>query len=432
MWATVIADARERDGANPHLEAAVAENNRRCSKRPPSAGGNPIDYLIQTITVGDYVVMVSPSQNSPVRVPVLIIERKTWKDLASSIKDTRAKTQHARMMRFQSSTHCRFLYMIEGIWNHNDNTKVPGSQGMYFLQLHAKLRHNLLRGMPYIQTRDEVHSAKILVDLARDALKLACESSIVLPGLHSAESLEKQAREELLSWRTRYASLGVSVTQMLTQSSTEAVPVAVAPVAVAPATPVGEANADPTPTLTAAPDNLESQLETVGPLLTLPKMLTERVPLADADVLERMWMSFPKVGEKMASALRTQVRLRQLLMAGPDETAAWIQRIAGVTLPSGARLGANKAAVIVGLLQDKGDVVRTANLREVYRGILEAIPGISGASAQLILDHYTVRQICIGDVGETQLAEIKRVGAGNRKLGPAAAQKICHYLRSVA
>jgi ERCC4-type nuclease len=415
MYARIVADSREREGANPYLEAAVAENNRRCARRAPSKGGNPLEYLIQTITVGDYAITLSGRPGEP-GIPALIIERKTWKDLAASIKDSRAKTQHARMTQFQQSTHCRFVYLIEGVAFHKGTMLI---NGVPCENLAAKLRHNLLRGMGWLHSRDAVHSAEVITQLARDVVTLACEGDILIPGLHAAERLEAQYQRELEHLHRRYgraADGSLAELAGVIQPMEEELP------AVAEEDVVGESS-----------ETLEDRLDH-GDKIVLPEMLVRRETATDADVLEKMWAAFPGVGAKMAAALRVQQQLclRSLLMAGPEEIEGAVMKLAQVPTATGSKLGRQKALVIVGSLQSSGDVTSEAAVATVSRHILEAIPRISGSTAQLILNQYTLKQICVGEVGERHIAEVRRAGTGNRRLGVSIGEQVCRYLRQVA
>lgn len=61
---------------------------------------------VERIEVGDYCVVQQGR-------PIVCIERKTWKDLASSIKDGRVENMN-KMLALREQTGCRLLYLIEG------------------------------------------------------------------------------------------------------------------------------------------------------------------------------------------------------------------------------------------------------------------------------------------------------------------------------
>lgn len=448
--ATIMADAREREGANPFLEAAVSVANR--TLLAPSAGGAPIAYIIDTITVGDYVIMAqAPNQRN--FVPVLVIERKTWKDLAASIKDSRSKTQHARMVELQQKTHCQCMYLIEGTFKHNDDQQV---QGLNFKALHSKIRHNTLLGVPFIQSRDQAHSAKVIVDLARDILKLLCEKRLSIPGLHPTTALEAEYEKSLRDLRTKYVSLGVGRLSAIESRVTaeeivphlgsimnaaeaeEPVDDSVLDVELTDTIPAEwnipdiDYEAEAAKTAASEGSSLESAIDesTAANVLNIPNVLKTRTVPKDADVVEKMWCSLPGIGDKLAPELRKNFKIREIVIAQHDEREAWMKKLADLTYPNGTRLGRPRAEKIMELAGGDITVTGMARLRDISRKVLEAIPGVSASTAQLILNNFSLRQICQNEITPEQIANIPRGGAGaaNRRLGPALAAKVLKYM----
>lgn len=424
MYATIVADAREREGANPFFEAAIAECNR--TRLVPSEGGNPIDYLIKTITVGDYAILLRSGNGA--RIPVLIIERKTWKDLAASIKDKRAKSQHERMVNLQNRTHCKCFYLIEGMFGYKDSHLV---QGLPFKSLHAKLRHNTIRGIPCLQSRDQVHSAKIICDLARDMLRMACTKEILIPGIHDSELLQQSYATALADLNARY---GIGATEL---PSIEVIPAPKVEV-VAGAEPdesiLDAEITDDMPECENLPDPdaifaspIETALDDASKdILALPSVLTKRTVLADADIIDRIWCSLPGVGEKLAVILRKNCKLQDIINADVDSRADMIKRLAAVTYPNGSRLGKARAEKIMEIASTEVTPTAAAHVRDLSRKLLEAVPGVSSSTAQLILNHFSLRQICRGEVTEGQIADLKR--PNNRRLGSSVGGSVIKYL----
>jgi ERCC4-type nuclease len=73
---------------------------------------------IKQIVCGDFQIWKKDLDTSKSEVsneqPIAVIERKTWQDLASSIIDGRADSQHHRMLEFSKKTGAKVYYMIEG------------------------------------------------------------------------------------------------------------------------------------------------------------------------------------------------------------------------------------------------------------------------------------------------------------------------------
>ena len=114
-----------------------------------------IQYHVTKCGVGDYVIMVDG------RVAA-IFERKTWKDLAASIKDGRYDAQHQSMMTKKQELGCFCFYLIEGILRAN----VKNVANIPVKSLHRKIIKNSLCGTQFIQTKNEFVTAEILVEYA--------------------------------------------------------------------------------------------------------------------------------------------------------------------------------------------------------------------------------------------------------------------------
>lgn len=167
--AVIIADTREREGANTFLESIIAENNKYYKNEPN------ISFKIEQITTGDYCIMLKNNETQKFHY-CMIIERKTWKDLAASIKDNRMNSQLNSMMDFKKK-NVQILYLIEGSFSFSDDRKIGN---IPFKNLHAKIRHNIIRGIPSIQSRSQLQSAKIIVNFARDFIKMYTKKEIEL------------------------------------------------------------------------------------------------------------------------------------------------------------------------------------------------------------------------------------------------------------
>jgi len=153
---TIVADDRETNGANPYFAKYVIANNSMYKKKSLVEGGKAdVILCINRVTTGDYNILIEDAtSNGP--IVALVIERKTWKDLAASFKDGRTKTQHAEMLSVQDRTGCKLMYLIEGRLTYTQTSKVGR---IAFANLDAKRRHLILRGISLIQTRDLEHTA---------------------------------------------------------------------------------------------------------------------------------------------------------------------------------------------------------------------------------------------------------------------------------
>jgi ERCC4-type nuclease len=342
---TIVADNRERNGAIPYLEVCIAENNRYNSKFPVNIGGGEIHYLEKQLTIGDYCILL------PGEVLALIVERKTWKDLAASIKDGRMKGQQERLAELRDTKGCLVYFIIEGSYSYSDDHKICN---IPFRNLHAKLRHNALRGFPFFQTKTPEATAKLLVDLARDVLKLSAQGEM---SFTSSEG--------------------------------------------------GNENTD-----TSASDEPSSDI---------PIELKTRKVHSNQDILANMWESIPGVSSKSSPILMQKYRISEIICAGEKRLPNLRAEISELRYAGGRVFGEAMAKKILAIAEDDPGSTGVK--------ILKCIPNITDATAQCILERYSLRELCSGEIPPDDIAKIKK-GDSNRKVGIAAAERILEVLRS--
>lgn len=68
-----------------------------------------IPYKTETLSLGD--IQVINTEDSSIQ---MMMERKSWQDLASSILDNRYKEQHSRYMEWSRQNKCEVWYILEG------------------------------------------------------------------------------------------------------------------------------------------------------------------------------------------------------------------------------------------------------------------------------------------------------------------------------
>jgi ERCC4-type nuclease len=142
MNLTIIVDDRER-------------------KVIPFFDENNMPFKVERVTVGDYSVIC--------RDCVLInIERKSWKDLAASIKDGRTANV-AKMIALRAETGCKLFYLIEGPACPQPMTKygrIPHKS------LRAHLDHLIFKhDIHIIHSKNPKHSADRIVEICRNLIK---------------------------------------------------------------------------------------------------------------------------------------------------------------------------------------------------------------------------------------------------------------------
>ena len=117
---------------------------------------HPYELVLEQMTVGDYAIVLDD-------VIKVIIERKTWKDLAATIRDPDRKANHQKLLDLREKTKCSIVYIIEGVAFPAPDQKVGG---IAYKSLIAHLHHIMIRdGCSYIQTRNIKHTAETIISL---------------------------------------------------------------------------------------------------------------------------------------------------------------------------------------------------------------------------------------------------------------------------
>jgi ERCC4-type nuclease len=143
----LIVDSRERAVA-PFIETECQEHA----------------YVSKQINTGDYLICRRPQNGEGPPVILACIERKTHEDFAASFKDGRYGNIK-KMLALRKQTKCQLYYLIEGPAFPNPNRRFARIPYSSILAAITKL---MVRDGAYIiQTEDEAHSAKRLVDLMR-------------------------------------------------------------------------------------------------------------------------------------------------------------------------------------------------------------------------------------------------------------------------
>lgn len=163
----VFADDRER-AVTTHMHALTD---------PAKGAGADTRLRVERINIGDYVIMY--------RERILAaIERKTWKDMAASIKDGR-KRNVEKLLELRKNTGCSLIYLIEGKAFPSDKRKVSGVQ---YKSMMAHLDHLMIRdGISCIRTSNAEHTAKRIFSLVEN-MKTLGPQFYDAPGHGAAES----------------------------------------------------------------------------------------------------------------------------------------------------------------------------------------------------------------------------------------------------
>lgn len=143
-------------------------------------------FKVERINFGDYAVMYDDKI-------LIIIERKTWKDLSASIKDGR-KHNIEKLKKIRSDTGCQIFYLIEGNPIPKSTTKfarIPHKN------LQAHLDHLILRdNVRVIYSKNQKGTVFRIFELVRNYLSIQPPLINLVEAAGGVEQLKKQVVSE--------------------------------------------------------------------------------------------------------------------------------------------------------------------------------------------------------------------------------------------
>jgi ERCC4-type nuclease len=114
-----------------------------------------IDYRVKRLQTSDYAICIDGKL-------VAIIERKTWNDLASSMRDGR-KGNIRKLLHVREQYGCRIFYIIEGNPNRKKFGRIPKEYLISHLD-HISFRDSI----SIIYTGGPIRTANRLFELAKN------------------------------------------------------------------------------------------------------------------------------------------------------------------------------------------------------------------------------------------------------------------------
>jgi len=169
-----------------------------------------IEVRKENLTVGDFQIWYGD-------VPLLIIERKTWKDLASSIKDGRCETQDPNL-RELNNIGCTTVMLIEGNLP-GYSEKVHGK--MMGIHVWGKIRCMILSGLQCIMTRNIQQSIDTIVgfipniiDKYKDNMPGASVDGRFIQSIHIPASLSPEFKTDLNELFRKYETSGGKISDL--------------------------------------------------------------------------------------------------------------------------------------------------------------------------------------------------------------------------
>lgn len=367
----IIVDARER-GVSTHFQKL--------------SDAHHIDFEVRTITTGDYAIVKDDKI-------IFIFERKTWADLASSMRDGRKENVN-KLLKLRSETDCKIAYIIEGDpfpTRTNANrlcNKIP------YKNLISHLDHLIYRdAIHVIYTENEADTAARLFTLVKNIV--SCKAKEAKPAKSKSAS-ESQEFEE-----SKSVSIGQEVSETQEESKIE--------------NDEFEKREIESQEVSKSTRESRGALKSAGAMEQLTAKQVSHVPIA-----EQILKCLPGVGSIISVALAENKVSIQSLFRGAHSA----EDLAMIKYPSGASLGLKKATQIIALPNKLKSISMTAKKMQIR--ILYAIPLITKKTAECILRKYSFADIMNGSATVELLKDIRKTE--KITLGKKAAENIIQYL----
>ena len=156
---------------------------------------NKEPYLVirkELLNVGDFIVQEETGNQ-------LIIERKTWQDLQSSIKDNRYREQRSRMKSLKSTsstTSVKAIYLIEG--RYDPQRFEICQKALYRLQID--------HGIPVVYSISPIQTIYLLKHFCKDFERFFSTSDDINIEKDQVEARTKQLGKKKILMTLRYFS----------------------------------------------------------------------------------------------------------------------------------------------------------------------------------------------------------------------------------
>jgi ERCC4-type nuclease len=217
-----------------------------------------VPYELDNLGRGDYAIMFMDEVK-------IVIERKTWSDLAATIKDSDRRKNKQNLLDIREDTGCTLFYLIEGSPFINNNSKKGGIRGK---SLKAHLDHLMIRDrISVIYTKNPAGTVERVVDLVKNIQTLR---------EHVVAAREAKKRKSVLS-ESKNISGG----------------------------------------------NKNSDIKTISGTARIK----QRKKKCDLDILYKLWSCVTHVGPKVASVfVDNKIKLRDFLLGNITETQLRVLR----------------------------------------------------------------------------------------------------------
>lgn len=352
---------------------------------------SPYKVELKTLSAGDYAVVYK-------NYIIMLIERKSWADLAATFIDNSRKFNYQKMMEERAKFGCKIFYLIEG--------KRPAStiKHVQIDVLEAHLDHLLIdHDIVSLYSHDISHTPKRIFKLINNYISAHTNPFKVLKEKLQKNNVEPQIVEEKkeqipddLITASDFAGITLNVEQMF---------------------------------------DITDDNKTHGGLSAIDSLCTSK-KMSDEAIYRAFWNSIEGVTDTNYLALKDHNVCVHNLLCGE------------YTLPQ-LIMAKYRSGILVGE-KKLNKIIKSATQEATHIKVLSQIPGISKTRAVSILSLFKLPDIIKGMITEQQLADINLstnkkpqslsitdsiIGAevpetlvGSRRLGNAVAKNIIKHL----
>lgn len=346
-----------------------------------------INYKIQRSEVGDYAIVYKG-------YILLVIERKTWEDLASSIRDGR-KENIKKLLDIREKTGCQIAYLIEGDATPPFNKKFGRIPVVY---LRAHLDHLAFRdGVHMFYTKNQEYTVQRLFELAKNYLSLK-------DTIQEIDDLIEKENEETKK------KLENEVDTLVEQGLAEKLIID-----------------DSNKVIAGSENQIEKTIKngqiiekTIVPDKGNINKLKEKIITNNTAINEQMLRCIPSVGSIISSLLaESGVSIKSIYTE--KHTA---EQIAVLKYSGGVMIGLERANKIIFAKKLIDSISKPA--MKMKMKILQCIPLVSETAAEVILKSVSIADIITGVITKETIAELDKTE--KTKIGKKAAENIITWL----
>lgn len=403
-----------------------------------------LNIKIGRITTGDYCLIDDDQL-------VAVFERKTWKDLSSSIKDGRYKND-VNLLDIRRQTGCRVFYLIQGKAFPNRKQKVSGID---YGNLYAKMDHLMMRyNIMFIHVKDEDDLITRMLEFVKNYYTLEPKINFNEYRQYNVELQNKTKDEKLKYYKTNEDKYLTQLydksddrKEILNQLELKLPDLSAIDFTNIKLPDISDANSLPNLPITNPLPSLPiiNSLPSLPITNSLPNLDTSPIKIKSEKYIEtkhsdlikkvhsksisemvyQVYIDIPGIGDSLANLLKSKHTLKEILMGYVSKETMSKYEINGRKIRYDS---IDKIYNIIDLLRSN-DAFKSAHKFQTELSILSSFHGLSKDRAAIILKVYSLTNLMtlVGTENDKQIIssiECKDKKGNIKKLGLKLAEKI--------